>query len=81
MTQEFRVQTQLWKGKHSYLDLLIIRHNYLPEADIHGKSSTTSTIHYMSNHPIKHKLAAYRFLIYKNTKSPYHINNIMERTP
>jgi len=68
MTQEFRVQTE---STINYLDLLIIRHNHLLEADTHGKSrTTTSMIHFMSKNPIKHKLAAYRFLIHKNTKSP-----------
>jgi len=55
----------------NYLDLLIIRHNHLLEADIRGKSrTTTSIIHFISKHPNKHKLGAYRFLIHKNTKSP-----------
>ena len=36
MTQEFRVQIYEKESTINYLHLLIIRHNHILEADIHG---------------------------------------------
>ena len=52
----------------NFLDLYIIRKTNKLEFDIYRKPSTTDiTITYLSNHPIEHKLAAYR----------YHINRML----
>jgi hypothetical protein len=45
-----------------YMDLLIIRQTDRMEIDIYHKPTTTDlTIHATSNHPMEHKLAAYRY--------------------
>jgi len=48
----------------NFLDLSIIRKPPKLETDIFCKPTTTDiTIHYLSNHPTEHKLAAYRYYI------------------
>jgi hypothetical protein len=48
----------------TYLDLTINRHTHHLEIGIHRKpTQTDTTIHYTSNHPPQHKLAAYNFYI------------------
>ena len=48
----------------SFLDLIITRKPCQQDIGIHRKPTTTdTTIHFPSNHPPEHKLAAYRFLI------------------
>ena len=48
----------------NFLDLTIIRKHKKLEINIYRKPTTTdNTIHYKSNHPIEHKLAAYRYLL------------------
>jgi len=50
------------------LDLLITRQTYDLYIDIYRKPTTTdTTINYISNHPMGHKFAAYR----------YHINRMI----
>jgi hypothetical protein len=55
----------------NFLDLLIIRSPPSPslEIDIYRKYTTTNTaVNYLSNHPIEHKISAYR----------YHINRMQK---
>jgi hypothetical protein len=48
----------------NFLDLKITRKQKELDINIYRKPTTTdTTIHYTSNHPIQHKLAAYRFLL------------------
>jgi len=55
----------------SFLDLLITRQTHKLDIDIYRKSTTTdTTISYMSNHPIEHKLAAYRSYINRMNNLP-----------
>ena len=59
----------------SFLDLAIIRNTPHLEIDIFHKPTTTdTTIHYLSNHPQEHKLAAYRFLINRMPNLPLNKN-------
>jgi hypothetical protein len=45
----------------NFMDLLIIQNRSSIEIDIYRKPTTTdTTINFFSNHPIEHKLAAYR---------------------
>ena len=54
-----------------YLDLKLIRHTDHIEIDIHRKpTATDTTIHYTSNHPHEHKMAAYRYMITRMTTLP-----------
>jgi hypothetical protein len=47
----------------SYLDLVIHRDNNHLQMGIYRKPlQMDTTIHFMSNHPLEHKLAAYIFL-------------------
>jgi hypothetical protein len=47
----------------SSLDLLLIRQHDKIEIDIFRKPTTAdTTINYTSNHPIEHKMAAFRYL-------------------
>lgn len=51
-------------NKISFLDLLINRKNSSLSIDIYRKPTTTdTTIHYKSNHPTQHKIAACRYMI------------------
>ena len=44
------------------LDLTITRNQNKLEIDIYGKPTTTdTTINFLSNHPIEHRMAAYRY--------------------
>jgi hypothetical protein len=57
-----RTPTHENKAKIKFLDLLITRQTYELYIDIYRKPTTTdTTINYISNHPMKHKLAAYRY--------------------
>jgi hypothetical protein len=48
----------------NFLDLLITRQPPSISIDIYRKPTTTdTTINYTSNHPVEHKLAAYRYMI------------------
>ena len=48
----------------NFLDLLITRRQNKLDINIYRKTTTTdTTIHYKSNHPLQHKLAAYRFML------------------
>ena len=48
----------------NFLDITITRKKTKLDINIYRKPTTTdTTIHYTSNHPIQHKLAAYRFLL------------------
>jgi hypothetical protein len=54
-----------------YLDLLIIRQTDRMEIDIYRKPTTTDlTIHATSNHPMEHKLAAYRYYLHRLNTLP-----------
>ena len=58
-----------------FLDLAIIRNTPHLEINIFRKSTTTdTTIHYLSNHPQEHKLAAYRFIIDRMHNLPLNKN-------
>jgi hypothetical protein len=55
----------------SSLDLLMHRGNHNLQMEIYGKSTQTdTTIHYTSNYPLEHKLAAYRFYISRMLFTP-----------
>ena len=55
----------------SFLDLLITRQTHKPDIDIYRKNtSTDTTISYTSNHPMEHKLAAYRSYINRMKNLP-----------
>ena len=57
----------------SFLDLTITRKPSHLDIGIHRKPTTTeTTIHFLSNHPHEHKLAAYRFLIRRMLTLPIH---------
>ena len=59
----------------NFLDLTIIRKTPKLEIDIFHKPTTTdTTIHYLSNHPIEHKLAAYRYYIERMFNLPLNEN-------
>jgi allophanate hydrolase subunit 1 len=48
----------------NYLDLTITRNQTKLDINIYREPTTTdTTIHYKSNHPTQHKLAAYRFML------------------
>jgi hypothetical protein len=48
----------------SFQDLLITRETTKLSINIYRKPTTTdSTIHFKSNHPIQHKMAAYRYML------------------
>jgi hypothetical protein len=58
--------TQETNGNVSFLDSLITRKPTCLTTDIYCKATTTDTaINFLSNDPLEHKLAAYRFLIRK----------------
>jgi len=64
-------------NKVSFLDLAIIRNTPHLEIDIFQKPTTTdTTINYLSNHPLEHKLAAYRFFIDKMLNLPLHKSHL-----
>jgi len=55
----------------SFLDLLIIRKSHQLEIDVYRKPMTTdTTINYLSNHPMEHKLATYRYCIERMLNLP-----------
>jgi hypothetical protein len=55
----------------NFLDLLIIRNESSIEIDIYRKPYTTdTTINLFSNHPIEHKLAAYRYYLTRMNSLP-----------
>jgi hypothetical protein len=55
----------------SFLELLIIRKSHQLEIDMYHKPTMTdTTINYLSNHPIEHKLAAYRYYIERTLNLP-----------
>ena len=59
-----RTPTHENNAQINVLDLLIIRQTYDLYIDINRKPTTTdTTINYISNHPMEHKLAAYRYYI------------------
>jgi hypothetical protein len=43
----------------TFLDLLITREQTKLSINIYQKPTTTDTIHFKSNHPLQHKMAAY----------------------
>jgi hypothetical protein len=48
----------------NFLDFCILRTSSEFQIDVYRKPTTTDTvIHYNSNHPLEHKMAAFRFLI------------------
>jgi hypothetical protein len=54
-----------------FLDLLITRKPTSLELDIYCKpTATDTTINFLSNHPLEHKLAAYRFYINRMLSLP-----------
>lgn len=58
-------------NKISFLDLLINRKNSSLSIDIYRKPTTTdTTIHYKSNHPTQHKIAACRYMINRLNNLP-----------
>jgi len=64
-------------NKVSILDLAIIRNNPHLEINIFRKPTTTdTTINYLSNHPLEHKLAAYRLLIDRMLNLPLHKSHL-----
>ena len=60
----------------NFLDLTITRKTTNLEIDIFRKPTTTNTtINYLSNHPLEHKLAAYRHYIERMFKLPLNKEN------
>ena len=60
---EFKL-TEEESNNITYLDLSIHRNNNDLHLDIHRKhTQTDTTIHFTSNHPLEHKLAAYGYYI------------------
>jgi len=58
-------------GHINFLDLTITRRNTHIEIDIYRKPTTTdTTMHFTSTHPIEHKLAAYRYHITRMLSLP-----------
>jgi hypothetical protein len=68
------LQFKLTKEKHNiinYLDLNIKRNDNELELEIYHKpTSTDTTIHYTSNHPHEHKMAAFHYYINRVTTLP-----------
>jgi len=63
-------------GQINFLDLAITRKTTNLEIDIFRKPMTTNTtINYLSNHPLEHKLAAYRYYIDRMFKLPLNKQN------
>jgi hypothetical protein len=63
--------TQEEKNSISYIDLSISRQTQGIEIGIYRKPTTTdTTINFSSNHPMEHKMAAYRYLINRMTTLP-----------
>jgi hypothetical protein len=57
--------------KVNFLDLSITRKPTSLELDIYRKpTATDTTINFHSNHPLEHKLAAYRFFINRMLSLP-----------
>jgi hypothetical protein len=55
----------------NYLDLTLIRQKDSIDISIFRKPTTTdATIHYTSNHPIEHKLAAFRYMLNRANNLP-----------
>ena len=55
----------------SFLDILIIRKSQQLETDVYRKPTTTdTTINYLSNHPMEHKLASYSYYIERMLNLP-----------
>ena len=64
------------KNKISFLDLIIIRKALQLETDVYRKPTrTNTTINCLSNHPMEHTLAAYRYYIERMLNLP------LDRTP
>jgi hypothetical protein len=62
----------------NYLDLTINRHpDHIAIATYQKPISTNTTIRYTSNHPMEHKMVAYRYLVNRiNTLGITNIKNI-----
>jgi hypothetical protein len=55
----------------NYLDLHITRQHNSIDINIYRKPTTTNTtINFLSNHPMEHKLAAYRYMINRMSSIP-----------
>ena len=58
------------------MDLLITKQHTTLDINIYRKpTATDTTINYQSNHPLEHKMAAYRFLINRMNSLPLSNNN------
>ena len=67
---EFKLTTEN-NNDIEYLDLLITRLQRKIDMDIFRKPTTRDiTIHSTSNHPLEHKLAAYRYYLYRLNTFP-----------
>jgi hypothetical protein len=56
----------------SYLDLTLTRLNDSIDISVFRKPTTTdTTIHYTSNHPTEHKLAAFRYMVNRSNNLPF----------
>jgi hypothetical protein len=67
---EFKLTTED-DNNISYLDLSIHRANHSLQMEIYRKpTQTDTTIHFTANHPLLHKLAAYRFYINRMLSTP-----------
>jgi organic radical activating enzyme len=55
----------------NFLDILNTRQEQKLDINMHRKNTTTdTTINYLSNHPMEHKIAAYRYYINRMKKLP-----------
>jgi hypothetical protein len=55
----------------NFLDVLITRQEQKLDINIYRKNTTTdTTINYLSNHPMEHKIAAYRYYTKSSNKLP-----------
>jgi len=69
-------------GRINYLDLLITRNPAKLEISIFRKpTSTDTTINFHSNHPLEHKIAAYRFHIERMFTARSDKNDRRNRNP
>ena len=63
--------TQETNEQISFLDILITRQEQKLDINIYRKNTTTdTTINYLSNHPMEHKMAAYRYYINRMNRLP-----------
>jgi hypothetical protein len=72
----YTIYTQEKDTTINFLDLLIYRTNVGIEIEIYRKPTTTETvIHFTSNHPYEHKIAAFRFQLTRMQRLQLNLQN------